>query len=354
MAKDFLTGALAVIACIAIGGHLLRGNLLQTPRDKLLYGLGTGSMGAMLLFFGTPAGDGGRIDYSLIAMIIVSVYGQSGVASLLAGLVIGAVRAIFFPASGLLSAGTALAVLVILGKVFGMIMPERRRRWIWLSGAGLITAAAPLFPLLRAGPEAGRTLFWYLFFYFAALVVAYSLAERIYETNANYDQYRRLAEKDWLTGLDNVRRFDAAINRLVAAGERFSLLLIDIDHFKRVNDTYGHPAGDAVLRELGGVLSGTCRSFDIISRYGGEEFAVLLPGCSCEKALEVAERIRARAAGHSFVLPDGRSIRITVSAGAAGYPETARTAEELIRRADNELYAAKITGRNRVSGSCGQ
>jgi len=352
MARDLLIGVLAVTAFISLGGHLQRGNPLATRREKLLLGGVTGILGVLLLFFGVPIRSGGLLDYSPIAVIIAAVYGANLAVALLATLLISVVRYVFFPAPAALLPGISLLLLTGLGAVVRRRCPNRRCQWFWLAGASVLLAAVPLYPAWE--PECAPIFLLYAFFFLVALLIAYSLSEYIYESNTNYYQYKQMAEKDWLTGLDNVRRFDAAINRMVAYGERFALLFIDIDHFKRINDTYGHPAGDVVLRDLGGVLARACRSFDIISRYGGEEFAILLSGCTCAKALEVAERVRAGTAAHSFVLPDGRKLRITVSIGVAGYPNSARTAEELIRRADNELYAAKITGRNRVSGNCGQ
>lgn len=115
-----------------------------------------------------------------------------------------------------------------------------------------------------------------------------------------------------------------------------------------MNDTYGHLAGDEVLRQLGLLLSTCTRSFDIISRMGGEEFSVLLFNCSNELALDIGERIRSCIEHHPFILPDGKSICLTISIGAATFMETTHNPEQLVKQADSALYIGKNTGRNKV------
>lgn len=121
------------------------------------------------------------------------------------------------------------------------------------------------------------------------------------------------------------------------------ILMIDIDFFKKVNDTFGHTKGDLVLREISGLVQSSIRSYDILGRYGGEEFVVLMPDIDCENAKHVAERIRLEIEGHEF---EGVG-RVTVSVGLAQYTSP-ESIESLIDRADQALYVAKETGRNRV------
>ncbi|MGB8954485.1 MAG: GGDEF domain-containing protein [Tumebacillaceae bacterium] len=163
----------------------------------------------------------------------------------------------------------------------------------------------------------------------------------------------KLVKTDALTGLFNVREFAETLSRSMRhahlRGEKLSLLLVDIDFFKNVNDTYGHPAGDEVLKELGKVLVSVCRSFDIVSRNGGEEFSIILPDCPFSHAIEIGERVRSAVSRHPFFLPNRECITITVSIGVATYPETAANSEGLIQLADDGLYHAKRTGRNKVA-----
>lgn len=159
------------------------------------------------------------------------------------------------------------------------------------------------------------------------------------------------ASYDGLTSLLNHREFQTRLQHEVETATRYghplSLLMLDLDHFKAVNDTYGHMAGDAVLRTLGQLLLNFCRSGDVVARWGGEEFALLLPQAKLESAAEVAERLRALIEGHPFFM-NGRRIPVTVSIGVSCLNPGAAEAVILVESSDRALYAAKMAGRNRV------
>jgi diguanylate cyclase (GGDEF)-like protein len=163
------------------------------------------------------------------------------------------------------------------------------------------------------------------------------------------DEVARLATRDALTGLANRRLFEESLEREVARARRLStplsLLLIDVDHFKQINDTYGHPAGDAVLAGVAGAITAGTKAFDVPARYGGDELAVLLPGCGSHDARGVAERVRSQIAEQVHDVP------ITVSVGVATMPENALDGERLVAAADAALYDAKRAGRDRVHTS---
>jgi diguanylate cyclase (GGDEF)-like protein len=165
-------------------------------------------------------------------------------------------------------------------------------------------------------------------------------------------ELRHDAETDELTGVANRRSFKAAIEReharSVRSGTVFSLLIIDIDHFKSTNDHFGHSAGDSVLSAITSRIVSCLRRADLPCRYGGDEFAVLLPESGPESALEVAERIRC-AVANAPIKMDGRSLRASVSIGVATYaPAYATNWEPLLDDADRALYRAKAAGRNQV------
>jgi diguanylate cyclase (GGDEF)-like protein len=159
---------------------------------------------------------------------------------------------------------------------------------------------------------------------------------------------RDLAERDALTGLHNRRSFDEYLGAEVARFERynrpFALLMLDIDHFKAINDTHGHDVGDQAIKRVAGLVVSSLRDVDIAARYGGEEFAVILPETNLPRALEVAERIRQRVEATSTP-----QMRLTISAGVAAAPESSADGKDLVRKADAALYASKHGGRNRVS-----
>ena len=164
---------------------------------------------------------------------------------------------------------------------------------------------------------------------------------------------QKQARTDGLTSLANHREFQEQLAHEVERAQRFGvpvgLVLLDLDDFKAVNDSYGHLAGDNVLKAVSGALRGAIRDIDQASRYGGEEFAVILPHTTVEGATRLAERLRQAIAERVANAPDGRQIRITASFGVAGLPAHAATQVELIAIADAALYRAKQSGKNRVS-----
>jgi diguanylate cyclase (GGDEF)-like protein len=160
------------------------------------------------------------------------------------------------------------------------------------------------------------------------------------------------ADTDARTGLSNSRAFDAALESALStaqAGESLGVLMLDLDHFKDVNDRHGHPAGDEALRVFSGVLRSCMRDGDLAARYGGEEFAVLLARVDAAGALAVAERIRARIESTLISLAPGVTERLTVSIGVALAPDQGIERLSLLRLADQALYDAKQAGRNRVA-----
>ena len=162
----------------------------------------------------------------------------------------------------------------------------------------------------------------------------------------------RRAETDELTGLSNRRVFNRLATR-TNVGERATLIVIDIDHFKVVNDTMGHPAGDAVLKQVARLIQGEVRPRDTAARIGGEEFAVWLPGADERTGQEVAERLRRRVAESEF-RHAGQAHKVTISVGVASYPAPIKAIENLMGAADQALYQAKHGGRNQVVASRAQ
>ena len=164
-------------------------------------------------------------------------------------------------------------------------------------------------------------------------------------------ELHEISIRDGLTGLYNrkhlMETLDKEVNRSQRHSHSFSFLVIDIDHFKKYNDTYGHLAGDEVLSRLASVFKKSIRSSDYAARYGGEEFIIMLPEIGPEQGVEAAERIRNKVAEENFA-GEGESIEVTISVGVASYPENGEDAQSVIRNADAALYEAKELGRNRV------
>ena len=162
----------------------------------------------------------------------------------------------------------------------------------------------------------------------------------------------RMSQVDGLTGVDNRRHIEERLTEMfdhaARLNEPLAVVMCDVDHFKSVNDTHGHQAGDAVLRQVADVLRHTAREIDRVGRYGGEEFLVLLPGAHLQDAVAFAERVRQAIAEREFAY-DGGTVRRTLSAGTSAWPHPEiRHREALVKAADEALYVAKESGRNRV------
>jgi diguanylate cyclase (GGDEF)-like protein len=173
------------------------------------------------------------------------------------------------------------------------------------------------------------------------------------EAQPSYFQLEQMAFFDQLTGLHNYRyfgsRLEEELRRAMRYRHQLSLAMLDIDHFKKFNDTHGHPAGNAALRQLSAQLRQASRETDIVARYGGEEFAVILPETGKRLAVDMAERVRGNIEASPVLLEDGSRHRVTVSLGVATFPRDAWSMEALVQAADSALYQSKKAGRNRVS-----
>ena len=184
-------------------------------------------------------------------------------------------------------------------------------------------------------------------------MLALQAAEALVRTRL-YEQMEKLATLDGLTGLLNRRTFNTQLQARLREAQRYkrplSLLLLDVDHFKKVNDTHGHPAGDAVLRGVAGLAQAQARETDLVARYGGEEMALVLPETDARGALIIAERIRAAVAAARHLTEQG-PIQVTLSVGVATWPGAGEDPEALLASADKALYRAKQSGRNRVEAS---
>jgi diguanylate cyclase (GGDEF)-like protein len=168
--------------------------------------------------------------------------------------------------------------------------------------------------------------------------------------NAHYvERVKQLAYLDGLTGIFNRRFFELRIIEEIERARRYgsgmAVIMADIDQFKRLNDEFGHLLGDEVLRQVSSLFHQQLRKMDVVCRYGGEEFAILLAQVNAEEALGVAEKLKKAVAGWQF---PGVPRTITISAGTAVLPEHGATRDDLVRAADTALYSAKQSGRNRV------
>ena len=168
----------------------------------------------------------------------------------------------------------------------------------------------------------------------------------------DFEYTYKLATTDGLTDLYNHRYFQEKLKDHMKRADKnasgFSVVLIDIDFFKKFNDTYGHQAGDEVLRQVGQVLKKSVKSKDLVARYGGEEMVIILADTNTNAAVKIAQRICQNIGSRKFKLGEGLEVNVTISLGVATYPVHGRTSTELIEFADQGLYRAKESGRNQV------
>jgi diguanylate cyclase (GGDEF)-like protein len=184
------------------------------------------------------------------------------------------------------------------------------------------------------------------------IAFAANLAAIAIENRAVHEELERRAYTDYLTGLSNRRHFlekaESELTRTMRYGRELSILMLDLDHFKQVNDTYGHKVGDLVLKKLSEVCRTALRDADIIGRIGDEEFAVLFPETGDQSAMETAERLRASIAAAQVTLDGGLPLRFTASLGVTTLRDKDANIDMLLNQADQALYRAKNEGRNRV------
>lgn len=355
LAKEIFFNATILISFITLSNHLFR-DKIATPSSpmpiKVITGVAAGLLGCLLMVFSVQVTPDGYLDLRNLPIIMMALYATFP-SAIVTSLVIGIFRIAYFGINS--SSITAFFAAVSMGIACGLIGKSKLKRsvkWI-LSVLAVIIIAGIANTLLINDLRLLRDIYTV---YCCGTIVAsfalYFLLENITEANKVFNQTNEDAKKDFLTGLNNVRQFDALLNSTIAEAkqrkENLSFLFIDIDFFKKVNDTYGHTEGDLVLKGLSGILRKSCRSFDIISRNGGEEFSVILLDCPLERAVEVAERIRENVEHGAFVLSSGQELRITVSIGVSSYPENTPDPEKLVEHADIALYNAKRDGRNLV------
>lgn len=264
---------------------------------------------------------------------------------------------------GLGAAVAAIGNLVFLGSaIFTLVVAflawkrdNRAAGWFLLAW-GLLEGftIATAMRLLLTDPEGAEGLLYYglpLSMVAAAVLIALGVSDRLRDQRIALTEAERRAQTDPLTGVLNrrslVERLEAACLRARARGLPIALLFIDLDHFKEINDSHGHLAGDACLRAIIDPIHAELRQSDVIGRYGGEEFVVILSSADVSAAQPIAERIRNRVA-EVRVAGFGTPIRLTCSIGLATSDTLGVWGEHLIARADAAVYAAKKSGRNRV------
>lgn len=323
-------------------------------RVQMIGGLLFGIYGTVLMNYSFPLNETTIVDLRHLAIVTAAVY-LGGLASVISGLVISILRIVMFGmSSAAIDAAFVMTIIGLSGVYFAYAPWSRLTKIITMNLLGMTL----IFIILMLNTSSMNSLMkvypLQMTISFIGGIFIYFIAEFINKSNEMLFLLERKATTDHLTNLSNRRQFENSLvlelERAREYKQKLSLLVIDIDRFKKVNDTFGHTSGDAVLRQLGQLLIEHARSADIVSRNGGEEFAILLLDCGHHQAMAIAESIRQSVEKYHFALPDGNTIRLTISIGVAVFPDHCddRDDNDFFEQADRALYEAKNTGRNRV------
>lgn len=355
--SDFLVN-LCILAALIFTYQQLRWKLNIDKHSKttshLIDGIAGGLLGTLLISYSISVTNETFVDLRFLPVMLLMIF-IGWKPAVLSAVIIMLTRFLF----GISLSAFAAAIWIAAALICFLLIHKRMKtsEGLYKKASCMIAAASSIFSIIVIYLVRDFAMLAYLIplywgVAFLGGLICVFLVD--YQRKSNYllKRYKKEASMDYLTGLNNVRSFDQVWNQKMQTAEEkeevISLLLIDIDFFKQVNDTYGHSAGDAILIELSGLLRKSTRSFDIISRNGGEEFSVILPFCSHQQAVEIAQRIQQTIASHEFAVEGRGNIRLTVSIGVATYPETVDTPENVVERADQLMYEAKRAGRNRV------
>ncbi|MED2916180.1 diguanylate cyclase [Bacillus sp. AR8-1] len=350
MLRDLFVNTTIIISFIFVGGQLLRDKPLKEGfsfLQKCVIGIFTGILGVLLMHFGVHIEDI-LLDLRYLAIILAIIVGGP-VASSITVTIILITRLIFTE----YSLASELACYTILLSGIGVIFIARIQtsitlKLVWLHVYCLSILIVPMYILFNDI----SVVVLYLISSITTGYITFVSTNYVLQSNELFQKMKQYATIDALTGLGNVRQFDLEMNCHISnknmKNDSLCLLLIDIDHFKYVNDTYGHPAGDEVLKQVGCILRETSQFPDLAFRKGGEEFALLIPNKGLAYGICMGEQIRTAVESHPFQLLDGTKIKITVSVGVSEYEGSS---EQFIQAADDALYYSKRNGRNKVSSA---
>lgn len=357
---EFMWQGLFINACVLITFIFITSQVFHnttiSPKApigvRLKLGLIGGITSVVLIYFSIPIGSNSIIEFRDITLILVAIFG--GVfPAVIAGLITALFRLNYYGVNytSIVSFIMTIAIAIGCGAISLLRIKIKMKSILLLLYSLIVRSIAYLIVLEDKKVEITIiSSVWLATIVLSAIL--YNVVNYLVTAHNLLKKLKLESSHDFLTGLHNTRKFDIHYNAMkqeaLEKQSKIALLIIDIDHFKNVNDTYGHIAGDAVLKELGLVLLRNSRTEDLVSRIGGEEFAIVTKDKSIDETKMLAERIRQDVARHHFPLPNGKDLSITVSVGAAIYPDTVQNIERLKEASDTKLYESKSSGRNKV------
>ena len=356
MIKELFNHACIVISLLFLGGAFFRNlQTSSTYKTKILFGLLSGILGSILMYFSIRITDYILLDLRHVAVIISILFGGN-IAVIITAIIIGVSRYLFFTTGFSANAAViTLTLITVLMIIINHFKISQLKKVIIMIVINTALHSVMFYVILsHFGLKAqfiGNIVISYIPASFFGGLLTYYLANYIVSSNSSYLELKSQAQYDFLTGLKNVRQYnrllESAKQRTIQSKTPLALLFLDIDHFKYINDTFGHPAGDEVLRELGRILLHSIRTDDDAFRNGGEEFSIIMNNTDEQQAFEMAEVIRKKVEQHPFYLPNGSDQYITISIGISVNSGDKRIME-IAHDADYALYQAKNSGRNKV------
>jgi diguanylate cyclase len=329
----------------------VRSNFPFLKAHPYIIGIMSGLAGFILMESSVNLSDTIMLDARHVVIVIAGILGGP-IAPIISGLIIGLARIFMTDAVTTtdILAGLNVSVLGIVIGLFSFkysMTFKNAHRYFYYATAQTAVLVAIL--IHQSTTNYLHIVYFILYSTFSFFTVLFILIE----LNDHFKKFRHtelLAETDYLTGLYNNRKFEQLTHSYITDSTKpFSMISIDIDHFKKVNDIYGHPIGDEILKELGARLKSLVSSSGgYVTRNGGEQFVVLLPNSPPAMGLDLGERIRSSIARSPFPVSDNQQVTITVSIGVSSYPDNGMTIQELYSAADTAMYEAKAIGRNRV------
>lgn len=360
--NSIFVNTLVLITFSVIFGYISRPfsrSQISTMAGRCITGVYMGALGMLLLHYSWNASfNNSKISMCVMA-VILSFYLGEHISGLITAFFITyyyGITMITNPAYSVIRVGALLLLALMLMYLSTVLMEKKKTksiiRWSVILFIGSLCNMILLCLVQRKLSRTGYLLvIIHTVILFIIGLLEYFLINLVLQMNASYQLAKNESTTDFLTQLNNRRHFEKLYKELslnaVENKRGLSCLMLDLDHFKNINDTHGHLVGDIVLKEIALLLKSNIRGTDVVGRIGGEEFCILLE-CEQKIAIEVGEKIRKKIEGHIIKPENKPEIMLTTSIGIASFPESSLKCEELKQLADKALYEAKRTGRNRV------
>lgn len=356
MALSLFQNFSILVAVISIILEFVRSSKVQYQSivmRRFVLGTVGGLIGILLLMSTVPFNAEKTIifDFRYVVMYLSAMYGGF-ISSIITSVIIAFYRIIVTGANtNAIIVSTSILISGFLLGALSHLKANRGQKFLIMNTVVMLSIIIALYLI---SDSFNLFVINSMLFTSTTVITSYFICRYIQFSIANIRSYWQLkidATTDHLTELANLREFESRFEQLFEECQNnelpISFLMLDLDHFKMINDTFGHQKGDEVLSELAQILIKSCRGYDLVARIGGEEFAIVLPRCPKETALSIGRRICQQIEDHTFC-EDSHEIRMTVSIGVSSYPNDAMDAAKLMSLADKALYKAKSAGRNSV------